>query len=270
MTINYFDAHSHLNFSQFDGDREECIKEMQEAGIWTITVGTDKKTSEEAVLLAEQYRNIYATIGIHPTDVATELWDGEFFSTLVRHPKVVAIGECGLDCFRISPEDTTTKTQQRELFEAQIAFAHIHELPLMIHGRPSKGTMDAYEDILEVLNEQKEFLREKDAGDVHFFAGTSRIAEDFLSRGFAISFDGPITFTDEYNEAIRVVPQDMLLAETDSPFAAPAPFRGKRNQPAYVAHIIKTLADIRGEDTEEVRQATVRNTKRVFAIKEGE
>ena len=264
--IKYFDAHSHLNFKQFDDDREELIKEMRERGIYTITVGTDLTTSKEAIALAEKHEHIYATVGIHPTDVLEHKWDGRAFSELVVHLKVVAIGECGLDYFRLNSEDVEVRDRQKELFEQQIAFAHVHDLPLMIHGRPSTGSMDAYEDILDTLEEQSEFLKEQDAGDVHFFVGTPQVAERFLALGFTLSFDGPVTFSDEYNEVIKMVPQDKILAETDAPFATPAPHRGQRNQPSYVGYVITRLAEIRGEDVEELRQATVVNTQRVFSI----
>lgn len=259
--LKYFDAHSHLNFSQYDTDREEVIARMQKEDVWTITVGTDLKTSKEVVELAGQHEGIFATVGVHPTDWE-EGFDEDTFRALVENKKVVAIGECGLDYFR----DQDRKKEQKELFERHIALAHELGLPLVIHGRPSAGSMDAYEDILGVLTTHHSLLATNCPGNVHFFVGNTRIAERFLDIGFTLSFDGPITFTRDYDEVVRYVPLAMLLAETDAPFAAPEPYRGKRNEPSYVQEVVSALARIRGEDEEKVREQTVQNTLKVFRV----
>lgn len=252
--FTYFDIHSHLNFSQFDEDRDGIVKKMQAESIGTICVGTNLETSKESVKLAREHDHIFATIGIHPTDWEEEFNEGEFGNLL--GDGVVGIGECGLDYFR----DDSHKSEQKKLFESQIAFAVTHDLPLMLHGRPRAGSMDAYEDMLEVLEGNDV------SGHVHFFAGTIDIARRFLDLGFTIGFDGPITFAREYDEVIRFIPLDMICAETDAPFAAPLPFRGKRNSPLYVPHVIDAIAKIREGDRNEVREATVRNALRVFKI----
>lgn len=261
----YFDIHSHLNFSQFDDDREELIDALRENDICTITVGTNLQTSEEAVALANQHEHLFATIGIHPSD-EVEIFDEMAYEEFVKNKNVVAIGECGLDYFRIVSDATEVKYAQKKLFEAHIAFAGKHQLPLMIHGRPSKGSMDAYEDILDILRTHSSLLNTDRPGNIHFYVGNVAITKEFLELGFTLSFDGPITFAREYDETIHYIPKDMIMAETDAPFAAPAPHRGKRNEPAYVEHVIAALADIRGVSKEDMRRQTVENALRVFNL----
>lgn len=260
MTINYFDIHSHLNFSQFDEDRDEVIEEMRKQGIATICVGTDKKTSEEAIELASAHPHIYATVGVHPTDVETG-FEKTYLHDLAQNARVVAIGECGLDYYRIKSGDAEAKKMQKELFHKQIELARDLRLPLMIHGRPKGGSMDAYEEILEVLKEYEGI-----SGNVHFFVGTTQIAKQFIELGFSLSFDGPVTFSRDYDEVITYIPSDLIMAETDAPFAAPVPHRGTRNSPLYVKHVVEALADIRGTDREEFREKTVENALRIFNI----
>lgn len=287
MNFSYIDIHSHLNFSQFDEDREAIIAEMKERGIATICVGTDAKTSAESVELANKHDNIYATIGVHPTHLEegergkeqgkVGSFDEAYYESLLgpkagpeRSQRVVAVGECGLDYFRmqIGADMTQTnadKERQKELFIRQIAFASKHSLPLMIHGRPSRGTMDAYDDIHEILIAHCQ-LPIAFPGNMHFFVGDVLTATKFLDLGFTLSFDGPVTFTSDYDETIRFVPSDMIMVETDAPFAAPAPHRGKRNSPLFVPFISDRLADIRGVDRSVFRNQTIENARRVFGI----
>lgn len=263
MNIKYFDSHSHLNFPQYNEDREEIIKEMQKKGFATICVGTDEKTSRESVELATKYKNIWATIGLHPTD--EEEFDKEIYKEMLTD-KVVGIGECGLDYFREKNRTKEDKERQKKIFITQIEFALEVNLPLMIHCRPSDGTMDAYEDALEILerySKKSSNLR----GNAHFFVGNKEIAVRFLAIGFTIAFPGVITFTQDYDEIVKMVPQDMILSETDAPFASPAPYRGKRNSPLYVDKIIEAMAITRGESEDVMRISTVANIKRVFDIK---
>ncbi len=259
MNVRYIDIHSHLTFSDFDVDREAIITKMKEEGIMTITVGTDLGTSLAALELAKKYDHLYATVGIHPTH--GEAFDEEAFSSLAEHPKVVAIGECGLDYFRIEPDDEETKNAQRTLFESHILLAKKHNLPLMIHARPRKGSMDAYEDTLALLAKHKGVK-----GNVHFFVGDVPTAQRFLDIGFSMSFDGPITFSHDYDEVIRFLPEDRLMAETDAPFASPEPFRGRRNEPLFVPYVVEALAHARGADLEAFRESMVMNAKRFFAL----
>ena len=254
----FFDIHSHLNFSQFDEDREEVIKQMNDESIWTITVGTGLKTSEESVLLAEKHDHVFATVGVHPTDWEEQFVESEF-DKFVSHPKVVGVGECGLDYFRIEVDDKKAKDKQRDLFIRHIEFASQHEKPLMIHGRPKVGSMDAYQDIYDILTTNHVLRSTNYPGNLHFFVGDKKTATNFLDKGFTISFDGPITFTRDYDEVIKYVPLERIMAETDAPFAAPDPYRGKRNNPLYVKEIYKAIAEIRGENPEIVRHQLTQN-----------
>ncbi|MCI0619641.1 TatD family hydrolase [Candidatus Wolfebacteria bacterium] len=265
MMPRYFDAHSHLNFKQYGADRDDVIARMQDEGVWTITVGTDTVTSREAVALAEGHEHLFATVGVHPTDWESG-FDADVFRIFAKNKKVVAVGECGLDYYRLKTGDQRQKTGQEELFESQIQLALEQDLPLMVHARPSAGTMDAYNDVVDTLTSYFNTHTSKLRGNVHFFVGDTDIAAKFLDMGFTLSFDGPITFTREYDEVVRYVPLDMLLAETDAPFAAPEPYRGKRNEPVYVKEIVRAIANIRKEDEEEVRRTLVENTLRVFHI----
>lgn len=253
----YFDIHSHLNFSDYDSDRGEVINRLKETGTHTIVVGTDYESSKRAVDLAEKYEEIYACIGIHPVREATPSkgsgpdFDISLFSELIKHPKVVAVGECGLDFYHAKKE--TDYERQKNLFLAQINFAVAHNKPVMIHAR------DAYEEILEILEPMKKDYGAKLRGNVHFFAGTVDIAKRFFNIGFSISFTGVITFTRDYDEVIKSAPLDMIMSETDAPYVAPVPYRGKRNEPIFVSEVVKRIAEIRGEDEEAVRVVLVNN-----------
>jgi len=252
----YFDIHSHLNSSKFDDDREEVIAKMLEQGISSIVIGTDLESSKQAVALADKYENIYASIGVHPVDDPSRTFDADSFEELVKHPKVVSVGECGLDFFQINKE--ADYQRQKELFLKQIEFAVKHNKPLMIHSR------DASLELLEILEPLKEVYGEKLAGDVHFFAYGLDIAKRFFDIGFTISFTGVITFSTDYDEVVKQAPLDKILAETDSPYVAPKPYRGQRNEPNFVVEVYKKIAEIRGEDEELVRKQLVNNALRMI------
>lgn len=258
MKFNYFDIHSHYNLKQFDTDRDVVIQEMTDAGVGTICVGVDLETSKQAIALAEQYDSIWATIGQHPTDTK-EVFEASEYEKLAIHPRVVAIGECGFDYFRTPKQEVYE--EQKKVFIAQIELAIKTNKPLMIHARPSKGSMDAYEDVLELL---KEYPAVK--VNFHFFVGDITIAKQIVERGWTMSFDGPITFSREYDEVIQFLPIESIMAETDAPFAAPEPYRGARALPIHVREIVSRLAQIRGEDEEFVRVKLLENIKRMFSI----
>lgn len=246
----YFDIHSHLDASQYDADREEVIKRLRETDTHTITIGTDLASSKRAVELADKHEGIYACIGILASDNHEE-FDKEEFEKLVMHPKVVAIGECGLDFFHTTKEQDYER--QKKIFVDQIEFAVAHNKPLMIHVR------NAYEEVLEVL----ETYKGKARGNVHFFAGSSEVAQIFFDLGFTVSFTGVITFAKDYDEVIRQAPLDRIMAETDAPYVAPVPYRGQRNEPSYVKEVVARIAEIRGADLEEVRKTLVENALRM-------
>lgn len=257
--MNYIDIHSHLNFPEYDADREEVIARMRESETATIAVGTDLESSVRAVELADIYPEVYACIGVHPVDNPTRVFEKEKFEELIKHPKVMAVGECGLDYFRI--EKTKDEVErQRKLFLDHVDFAIAHDKPLMIHSRA------AYPELLDVLEPLAQIHKEKLRGNVHFFAGDLGIAKRFLDIGFTLSFTGVITFARDYDEVIRSTPLDMIMSETDAPFVTPVPHRGKRNEPTYVSEVVKKIAEIRGEDIEVVKKALISNAFRVFNI----
>ncbi len=252
-----FDIHSHLNFPQFDGDREGVIKRMREEDVWTVCVGTDEKTSRECVELADSAGDgFFASVGIHPTEnlenqSAADDWISGL-RQLADNPKVVAIGECGLDMFRRGESDTE---RQEKIFEKQLELALELDKPVIVHCR------DGREKALKILSP---FAARGLSGDIHFFSGDWEEARKYLDMGFSISFAGPITFTDEYDEVIKKVPLNKIMAETDSPFAAPAPHRGKRNEPLFVEEVIKKIAQVRGISFEDAAEATAQNAIKMF------
>ena len=260
MTPKYFDIHSHISFSDFEKDRVAVIERMKDAGVFSITVGVDKKSSQEAVACAKKYNNVYATVGLHPTDNTKEAFIEKDYEKLAQHPKVVAIGECGLDYLRIKGDKEEEKKRQKKEFEKQIVFAAKHNKPLMIHCRQAHG------DMLDILTEKKQTLGNTLRGNIHFFSESIETAKKYFALDFTISFTGVITFTDDYNEAIKNAPLDMILSETDCPFVAPVPHRRSRNEPVYVREVVKQIANIRGEEYIVVEKALLDNAKRVFSI----
>ena len=279
MQPKFFDIHSHLNFSDFDpakstdvdhgasSDREEVIKRMLDAGVWTIIVGSNLEDSKKAIEIAEKHEEgVYATVGIHPTDhLGVEL--PSEFGELAKHPKVVAIGECGLDFFR-NPEIRNPKSEARnkqiELFKQQIELAIELDKPLVIHCR------EAHEDLLSILRLSFKMHGSRLRGHLHFFGGEGawENKDEYLSMGFLLSFTGIVTFPNySHEEDLKNIPLDKIMIETDAPFVAPVPYRGKRNEPAYVVEVAKKIAEIRGINVEEVAKTTTQNALKLFGIK---
>jgi TatD DNase family protein len=247
----YIDIHSHTFFPNFKNDQKEIENKALENNVWFMNVGTDLQSSKRSIEIAEEYQNgVFACIGLHPTHSNEEKFDIEEYRKLVSNPKVKAIGECGLDYFRMEKD---TKEEQIEIFKKQIELSIESDKPLMLHIR------DAYEDSLSVL---KQYPKSK--GNVHFFAGDYETAKKFIDIGFTLSFTGVITFANSYDEVIKNIPLNMIMSETNSPFVAPIPYRGKRNEPIYVKEVVKKIAEIRGEDIEKVKTAIIANAKRVF------
>jgi TatD DNase family protein len=288
MQYAFFDIHSHLHDLDFDGDRDFIISEMKRIGVGTITIGTDVEQSKKAIALAGQHENIFASVGLHPNDNKVDDFDMKDYEELARHPKVVAIGECGLDYYRLAPRSydksevglnensgeraprslgvVEEKIRQKEVFQKQIDLAVKVNKPLMLHGRSSKGTQDAYEDMLIMLEEAKEKHGDKLRGNAHFFAGDIDIAKRFLDIGFTMSFSGVITFAKDYDDVVRYVPIEMMHAETDSPYATPVPFRGQRNNPMYVQEVVAKISVLREQPLEEVRMQLLENAKKMFGV----
>lgn len=260
MLPRFFDIHSHLNDARFDADREEAIQRSLDASVWTISVGTDRASSKKVVDLAQTHEGMFASVGIHPTDKTDEQFDESYFHDLTRSPKTVAIGECGLDYFRAPDASDSEKKRQAALFEKQLELSVRVGKPLMIHCR------EAHHDMIGLLASKKKEHGEKLWGDIHFFTAGADIAKQYLELGFCISFPGVITFAREYDDAVRYAPLSMIMAETDTPYAAPVPHRGKRNEPLYVEEVVKMIARIRQEPLETVAPALVSNAFRVFNI----
>lgn len=261
MDFQYFDIHSHLNFKDYSSDFEAVLDNLKETKTGTITIGTDIETSRQAVEIAGKNENIWASIGVHPVDKPErENFDISQFEELVKHPKVVAIGECGLDFFHIDKAGDFER--QKKLFLDQVEFAIKYDKPLMIHVR------DAYAELLDILEPMKREHGEKLRGNIHFFAGDISTAKRFLDLGFTLSFTGVITFTHDYDEVIKFAPLSSIMSETDAPFVAPVPHRGKRNEPSYVRFVAEKIAEIRGEEPGKVEHALVSNAHRFFLGKE--
>ncbi len=261
--MKYIDTHSHPHFPHYDADRDAMLARMRAARVGTIAVGTSFETSRGAVAIANEHSDIWATIGVHPNDTG-ESFDAIVFAALLND-RVVGIGECGLDYFRSNAE--TEGARQKENFAAQIAFAVEHDLPLMLHVRPSKGSTDAHDDALEMLKSAQATHGARVRGNAHFFTGPLETAQRYWDLGFTTAFPGVITFAPEVQEVFKAAPLDMILSETDAPYASPLPHRGQRNEPAFVVRIVEAIANLKGMEHEVVREKLIENAHRVFGLK---
>jgi len=252
------DTHAHLDSRKFDTDREAVIQRALDAGIQTIiNVGFNRETIPTTMALAEKYPFIYAAVGWHPTDAIDMKLEEDlaWIESLCSHPKVVAIGEIGLDYYW----DTSPKELQHTVFREQIRLAKRLKKPIVIHNR------DAHEDVMRILREEK---AEECGGVMHCFSGSWETAKLCLNMNFDISFGGPVTFLNARvpKEVLAKVPLDRLLLETDCPYLAPHPHRGKRNEPAYVSLVAQAAAEIKGLSVEEISKITSENAKARFQI----
>ena len=253
-----FDTHVHLNAEQYKEDLVEVIERAQSEGVVNmIVVGFDRPTIEKAIALVEQYDFLYAAVGWHPVDAIdmTEA-DLEWIEELAAHPKVVALGEMGLDYYW----DKSPKEIQKEVFRKQIALAKRVKLPIIIHNR------EATQDIVNILKEEGA----KEVGGVmHCFSGSEEIAKECMEMNFYISFGGPVTFKNakKVKEVAAEIPLDRLLIETDCPYLTPHPFRGKRNEPAHVKLVAEAIALLKNLPFEEIANVTTENAKKLFGIK---
>jgi len=247
------DTHTHIHATEFDSDRDLALARARSAGIEVcVAVGTDVEDSRRAVELAAKHSDVVASVGVHPHEAKTI--DDVAYETLDRlahAPRVVAYGEIGLDYYyEHSPRDV-----QREHFTGQVAIAARHQLPLIIHTR------DAWEDTFALLEAQPHV-----GGVFHCFTGDLIHAQRAIENGFFISFSGIVTFakSHELQEVVRRIDLNRVLIETDCPFLAPVPYRGRRNEPAYVVEVAKKIADLRSISVKEVAQRTTENARRCF------
>ncbi|WP_409343864.1 TatD family hydrolase [Paenibacillus sp. MBLB4367] len=252
------DTHTHLNAEQFEEDQEETIKRALEAGVTRIVnIGINREYIPSSIALAERYDFIYSTVGWHPVDaIDMQPGDLEWMEELSKHEKVVAIGEIGLDYHW----DKSPKDVQQRVFREQIRLARRVGLPIVIHNR------DAHHDVLQILKEEQ---AAEVGGIMHCFSGSWETAKACLDMNFHISFGGPVTFKNakQPKEVLAQVPLDRLLLETDSPYLTPHPYRGKRNETAYVRLVAETAAEIRGMSLEEIAAITTANAVRLFGLK---
>ena len=264
----FVDSHAHLDGKQFDSDREQVIARAREAGVQTIVAignGDGPAQVDCGIRLAEKYDFIYATLGIHPHEA--RLADETAYQKmerLARHPKVIAWGEIGLDYFY----DHSPRDVQKRVFTKQMELAAAAKLPIVIHCRPSEGSENAWEDCLELMREH--WAANGLGGILHCFTGTWPQAKRALDLGFMISFAGNVTFpkAQQIRDAAVEVPVERMLIETDSPYLAPVPHRGKRNEPAFVKETARKLGELRGLSAEEVGQQTTRNFYKFFKLTE--
>lgn len=284
----FVDSHCHVHFRGYKEEQEALIKKTLESGVFMVTVGTERETSQEAIEVAEAHEGVFATVGLHPEHTIkqtffdeneltelkpAEIFDVSYYRSLAQSKKCVAIGECGLDYYRI-PETVDRAeaiTKQKQAVLAQFDLANELDLPVVVHCR------DAYVDQIAINQEYIDAGKLACRGVIHCFAGSLEIARVLVAQGFYLGFTGVITFpprkTDllidgltEIQRVIREIPLDRILIETDSPFLTPVPFRGKRNEPSYVKYVAEKIAQIRQITLEEVEQATTENAKRLFQL----
>ncbi len=279
--MNYLiDTHCHLDFEDFDSDRDEVIKRAYEGGVRKIiNIGCDLKRARKSIEIAKSRDFIFVACGLHPQEAG----DGDefFFSQLrelLKEPKVVAIGECGLE-FAVFAREQSERLQkrasvevenegglqqvkfekQKEVFIRQLELAKEFKKPAIIHCR------NAYPELLDILKNEKE-KNPGLCGVVHFFSGRLSHAEELFKLGFLISFTGVITFARDYDRVIKASPLEKIMIETDAPFVSPEPYRGKRNEPLYVKYVAEKIAEIKNLSFDEVARTTTKNAERLFDI----
>lgn len=258
MTPIFFDTHAHLHFPEFAADLGEVLQRARDAGVrFMLTIGTDVEDSRQAVALAGQHPDIYAAVGIHPHDAAEadESALAELEQIARSSSKVVAVGEIGLDYYRnLSPHET-----QRRVFRRQLALARRLQKPVLIHCR------EAHADTLEILRAEGV----QDVGGImHCFSGDAGVARQCLDLDLLISVAGPVTYPNarKLPEVVQLTPADRLVVETDCPFLPPQPYRGKRNEPAYLPITAARVAELKGEPPEKLGQVMARNALSLLGI----
>lgn len=283
MTYQFIDTHCHVHFRAYDGEVDDVVKRALDAGVGMITVGTQSTTSKNGLALAEKYDGVWTTIGLHPnhlhaqefideneldptmTDVIktrAEYFDPAYYRQLARHPKVVAIGEFGLDYYRVPPgvELDAMKRDQTESVRAQLAFATEVDKPVVIHCR------DAHADQAALIRDEIARGGLSRRGVIHCFTGTALEAAMYRELGFLVSITGIVTFAKNLQEVVRQIPLEQMMIETDSPYLTPAPNRGKRNEPVNVTFVAQKIAELKGIGVDEVARVTTANATRLFNL----
>lgn len=292
--MRYIDTHCHVHFNAYKDDMDEVIRRSLDEGCFMITVGTQTTTSKKGIEMAEKYDGLWATVGLHPNhtceqeffdddelppeEQATpkiktrcESFDIDYYRDLAKSPKVVAIGECGLDTYRI-PENLDREVvikKQVEEVRAQFDLASELGLPVVIHCR------DAHEEQRAIIKEYLDQGKLSRRGVIHCFTGTLDEAQKYIELGFLISFTGIITFPPRKYEGdisplqqvVKDLPLESIMIETDAPYLTPVPFRGKRNEPYYVKHVAEKIAELKGVTIEEVMKVTLDNAIKCFNLK---
>lgn len=264
----FVDSHAHLEGPRFDSDRDEVIARAKENGIQTIVAigtGDGPGTLDCAVKIADKYNFIYATVGIHPHEVKlAKESDFQELEALAKNPKVIAWGEIGLDYYY----DHSPRDLQQQIFIRQMEQARAAKLPIVIHCRPTDNSDNAWEDCLRLI--QEHWVPSALGGVLHCFSSTWTHAKRAMDMGFMISFAGNVTFpkAQQIRDSAKEVPLDRIFIETDSPFLAPVPYRGKRNEPAFVKETARQLGELRGLSAEEIGRQTSQNFYRFFSLPE--
>lgn len=264
------DTHSHVNFAAFKDDAEEVIKRTLEAGVFVINVGSQYSTSRRAVEMAEKYKTgVWAAVGLHPihifsdkrhavSDKEYEVFDYQKYLELTKNPKVVAIGEMGLDYHHFEAGDNTEvlKAKQKEVFLQGIKLANEIKKPLIIH------CWDAYGDLYEIFKNNPV----KKTGIIHSFIGGYKTARKFTELGYKIGLNGVITYSDSFNRLIKELDLKDIVLETDCPYLTPVPHKSERNEPSYVKYVAEKIAEIKEVPADKVAEITTQNAKEVFNI----
>jgi TatD DNase family protein len=269
-----FDTHCHIQFNAYKDDLQDVIDRAQKEGVLMLVVGTEIITSNKAVELAERFDPMYATIGLHPnhtyqTDYSDqkeldhpkikEEYNLEIYRKLAQNKKVKAVGEIGLDYYRIPEQNKEALiVNQKNIFIQQLDLATELRLPVIIHCR------NAHDDMLTILKQTSSGSQNNNRGVIHSFSGTLIEAQEYISLGFLLGFNGIITFTDQYDLIIQQIGLDKIVLETDSPYLTPVPHRGKRNEPAYIKHIAQKIATLCHIDIDNVAMITTANAQRLL------
>ncbi len=276
------DTHCHLNFKDYKDDYKKVLERSLEDNTWLVNVGTQIDTSKKAIEIAESYpEGVYAIIGLHPIHVHSqqveeseqdldfrsrgESFDIESYRNLAKSDKVVGIGEMGIDYFHIPDgvDKDQVKQEQKQVFYQGLELARELDLPVIVHTRPSRGTVDAYDDVLEVIKASN-----YTKCVIHCFGGTLEQAKAFIDIGCLISVTGIVTFKNasELHQVVKEIPLEKIMIETDAPYLTPEPYRGKRNEPMFVKYVAEKIAELRGLDIIEVSNITTATARKFFNI----